>query len=353
MAPFFCKKRFHFFQKKNNRQILFHRIVTIWAPKKFYFERDYNIAVLSSDIESRTEISFQFHKSVSTVALQSDKLQNVRVANHGRTGSKKDFDLFMTLHRNETTASEQRQMCMTQTLQIEAEKRQFYAFIETDKPIYNPEDTVNYRIVVIDKDLKPYHMNNINVDIIDSSNQKIHNPNDFNYEYIGIIKGNFILSQNVSFGTWKFQVVVDMLHQYSTHKEFIVQERKSQPISAHLIQPNLKTRIDITHTQTFIPGFPYTIEVYVYDWKDSLVKSSQEFVRISYNIYFQNRSTHISSLDIQIKDGVAQKTLIVPSNVIEFTFSVQFMDIRKVVSVQNGAAAIGVNSLLVDHFPKK
>jgi len=40
-----------------------------------------------------------------------------------------------------------------------------------DKPIFKHVDTVKFRIIVVDRHLKPYHMNNIEIKISDPSTQ--------------------------------------------------------------------------------------------------------------------------------------------------------------------------------------
>ncbi|XP_070504792.1 thioester-containing protein 1 allele S3-like [Chironomus tepperi] len=209
--------------------------VTIWAPQTFYDTKDYNVVVLSNNIDKRTEIALQFRRSLATVSLVSDKVLKVRMSNPNKSGSKTKFDLIMTLHRNETGSTGQRHMCMTQTLQeIQAEKKNFFTFIQTDKPIYKPGDDVRFRIIVVDRDLKPYHMNNININVTDPLNRPLEVFDDLGESYLGVFTQNFSLSGNTPLGIWKIRAVIDKIEQWETSKEFAVSKYTLPPFAAYI-----------------------------------------------------------------------------------------------------------------------
>ena len=178
-------------------------------------------------------MALQFRRSYGTIALASDRVQKISVQNSDTSGSRTKFELFMTLHRNETVATGQRHMCLTETLQeIEAEKRQYYTFIQTDKPIYKPGDTVRFRVIVVDRDLRPYHMNNININVTDSLNRPIREFDDLEDAYLGVFSHNFSLSQNTPLGIWKIRAVIDKIEQWETTKEFAVSKYTLPPFAA-------------------------------------------------------------------------------------------------------------------------
>ncbi|CAG9810263.1 unnamed protein product [Chironomus riparius] len=131
-------------------------------------------------------------------------------------------------------------MCITQTLQkIEAEKRQYYTFIQTDKPIYKPGDTVRFRVVVVDRDLRPYHMNNININVTDSLNRPLKEFNDLGGDFLGVFTERFILDENTPLGIWKIRVIIDRIEQWETFKEFAVAKKTLPPFAVHIdVQAN-------------------------------------------------------------------------------------------------------------------
>ena len=154
---------------------------------------------------------------------------------------------------------------MTKTVQkIKVEKKQFYTFIQTDKPIYKPGDTVRFRVVVIDRDLRPYHMNRINIYATDSINRVVQIFDDIDDEFLGVIKGNFSLSQNASVGTWKLEV--DLQQQYPSFKEFAVRNITPKPLSAYLI-------IDQQH---LLPNSTLNLSFYAKNQADDFVKGNAQ-----------------------------------------------------------------------------
>ncbi|CAG9810260.1 unnamed protein product [Chironomus riparius] len=425
--------------------------VTLWAPKKVYDEKDYNVVLLSTDIDKRTEIALQFRKSFGTLGLASDKVQKVKVKNSDKTGSKKEFELFMTLHRNETGASGQRQMCMTQTLQkIEAEKRQYYTFIQTDKPIYKPGDTVRFRVIVVDRDLRPYHMNNININVTDSLNRPIREFDDLGENFLGVFTNNFTLGQNTPLGIWKIRAVIDKIEQWETSKDFAVEKFTLPPFAAYItlkdkhlltnsvlqlsfhakysfedfvrgnahltitcttngevvvskpfsdisgihnvkykaheelkaitttkldylasvvftdpesgisanksikftVHADNSPKIQTNHPEKFMPGLPFGIKVFVFDWKETLILSTPERVKIKLECILQNGESSTILADGVIKRGVAILNLIVPENVDQLTVKITYLQVTYEKQIPKGAVVVGVNKIVVDYLPK-
>ncbi|XP_070504762.1 uncharacterized protein [Chironomus tepperi] len=420
--------------------------VIIWASKKLFNKKDYNVILLPTNLYKRTEIALQYRRNVGTVNLKTDKVAKMRFPNQS-FASKKEFELIMTLYRNETGSTGQRNMCMTQVLpNIEVDNKDFYAFIKTDKPIYKPGDTLWFRVVVVDRDLKPYAINNIKISIIDSFNREIKS-----YEHLGqdgVFKENFILSRNSALGMWKIRAVIDNCDALEKIKEFAVQ--KFNPLSVHLILADrnmlptsvlkisfyavnqwdyfvqgkaqltikctttgetvitksfdivtgiqhvnykvkedlkataefkldyevslefteqesqiksLKTssftvhhdtrlKIDANHPDKFMPGHPFNLDVFIYDWKDSLVKNSNEKVHIEYTTHFQNGIRQKDAYDVSIRNGIAQNSFIVPEDANELKFKIDYVDATYEKSVLKGAVEAGINRLVVDHVPK-
>jgi len=290
----------------------------------------------------------------------------------------------MTLHRNETTSSGYvQQMCKTQTLQtIEVEKKHFHTLIQTDKPIYKLGDEVKFRVVVVDRDLKPYHMNNIEVKVSDPLNQIKFQFEELGGSYDEGLTEHFTLPSNSLIGTWKISVIVDN-EEYQAFKEFSVQEFTLPQFSAHIkannkhllindvlhlsfyakyslgnfvkgnaevriksinngqiiatrsfrnisgvqniqfnirddlkattttkqdyeaellftepesgvsnkaavtftVHANNNPKIQANHPEKFMPGLPFGLKVLVYDWKETMIKSSQD-ISIATKCYY-------------------------------------------------------------------
>jgi hypothetical protein len=128
-------------------------------------------------------------------------------------------------------------------IKVDREKK-FYVFIQTDKPIYKPEDEVKFRILVLDKKLRPYHLNNLNVYIVDPNGEIVYELSDLSDgNHLGFIKKSYTLSKVTPLGTWKIKVVVDFLKHFPSSKDFVVQKYVLPPFDFEMKILNNKLRL--------------------------------------------------------------------------------------------------------------
>ncbi len=80
----------------------------------------------------------------------------------------------------------------------------FSTLIQTDKPIYKPNDVVQYRILAIDYNVKPVQPKDVTIQISDGINiiQEIKNINFEN----GIYQSNLKISKSPPIGIWNLKV---------------------------------------------------------------------------------------------------------------------------------------------------
>jgi len=202
-----------------------------------YEGKDYNVIILPTNIDKRTEVTLHFRKNFGTIAVHSsgnDKIYKARIYNRN-TGSRNFFNLTMILHRNETINKQTRQLCMSKTLhEIQAEKKYFHTFIQTDKPIYKPGDDVRFRVIFVDRDLVPLHINNIHVNISDSHNRVIQKFVDPGKGYSGVFSSQFHISDNTALGIWTIRVAIDKKFHWTDSKTFAVQKVVLPPFDAYI-----------------------------------------------------------------------------------------------------------------------
>ncbi|KAL7011301.1 hypothetical protein ACKWTF_014218 [Chironomus riparius] len=200
--------------------------VTIWAPKAVFEGGDYSLYYQPTGLNSRkkSKISFQFRKKNATLDLENGKGVRLKFPPSITTGTRKEFELTMTLYRKFTNQGKPVQHCITKAFNITSEKRSYYTFVQMDKPIYKPGNEVKFRVLVIDRHLKPYHMNNIHINITDPLDRSIKEFKDLGDSYLGVFSSGFNLSSNTALGDWKIRVVVDKNHHFEYSKVFPVQE---------------------------------------------------------------------------------------------------------------------------------
>lgn len=78
---------------------------------------------------------------------------------------------------------------------------QFSCYINTDKPVYKPEDTLKYNIYCIDGETRPYNPKTGTVKISDSKGNQIAKYENVTFTK-GKHKGSMILSTNAIKGIW-------------------------------------------------------------------------------------------------------------------------------------------------------
>nr|QGH45422.1 complement system-related protein C3a.2 [Cyprinus carpio] len=97
-----------------------------------------------------------------------------------------------------------------------------YIFVQTDKPIYTPASTVNYRIFSLTPDQHPFDGTSISVDIMNP--QGITLDRDQFQPRQGIRTKNFALPELASFGVWKLIAKYTNTPQKNFTTEFEVME---------------------------------------------------------------------------------------------------------------------------------
>ncbi|CAD5111029.1 DgyrCDS381 [Dimorphilus gyrociliatus] len=103
---------------------------------------------------------------------------------------------------------------------INFDKKSMSIFIQTDKSMYKPGQMVNFRVISVYPDLKPFDKL-LNIEIFDPRNNKIVQKFNATQEFKGVVSDNLQLSDQPIEGTWKITA------QYGTEKvekTFIVEE---------------------------------------------------------------------------------------------------------------------------------
>lgn len=101
--------------------------------------------------------------------------------------------------------------------------------IQTDKPVYKPGDTVNYRILVLNSETKPFNYAKIRTKICDSNGNvmktisKNNQPNQTKGKS-PVYKEKFELAADTILGEWKLFVIVNNDKSVVTEKAFKVEK---------------------------------------------------------------------------------------------------------------------------------
>ncbi|XP_070504783.1 thioester-containing protein 1 allele R1-like [Chironomus tepperi] len=208
-------------------------LVAVFAPRIAFKSHKYNVFIQAKNIEHETELAVQFRHFSRTYTLKDNNIYTVNYPTNS-TGSVKKLNFTATLYREKVRGLDKVHQCSTQHLEIKVDKPIFYTFIQTDKPIYNPREDVQFRIIVVDKDLKPRVMNNIDIEIVDPLNRTIDKFTDLEGKNRGIYVEKFTISRNPLFGAWRIRVTVDKFKSLTTSKSFAVQKFELPLFGVHI-----------------------------------------------------------------------------------------------------------------------
>ncbi|XP_070504796.1 thioester-containing protein 1 allele R1-like [Chironomus tepperi] len=206
---------------------------SIWTPNVMQSGKDYEISLLSENLDKRTEISFQICNLYVTTGLASDKLQILRFQPNSQVFGSKNNKIDITLHRRVPISNGTRQMCMTQTIKdVKTSKKSFKTLIQTDKPVYEPGSEIKYRIIVIDSRLGPYDVKSIKIQLLDPEGRIVNEINEKLDNFDGVYTGQFKLGNKTPLGVWRITAVIDEHHKLIKSKEFGVKIYKRPKITA-------------------------------------------------------------------------------------------------------------------------
>ncbi|XP_067829822.1 complement C3-like isoform X2 [Heptranchias perlo] len=121
---------------------------------------------------------------------------------------------------------------MSREAQIRLSSKPCFIYIETDKPIYAPNDTVRYRIFTLDQEMKPINCN-VTVAVLDSEGtvlQSMSENNDSNSMHSGEIS----LRSEMT-GSYEIRAKVSENSKYSRSKTFQVQNYELPKFDVRII----------------------------------------------------------------------------------------------------------------------
>lgn len=128
------------------------------------------------------------------------------------------------------------------SIDLDMNTKKFSVLVQTDKSIYKPSDKVQFRVLVLDANTRPYTASNVDVYITDGGKNRIKQ-----YDNIRLVKGVYQdkleLSDLPVMGTWRIFVKVDNGEEAS--KEFEV---------AEYVLPKYEVLVDSNPHVTFKDG---------------------------------------------------------------------------------------------------
>uniref|UniRef100_A0A182NV97 TEP1-F n=1 Tax=Anopheles dirus TaxID=7168 RepID=A0A182NV97_9DIPT len=109
-----------------------------------------------------------------------------------------------------------------ETMPLKVRRRLFSGLIQTDKPVYKPDDMVRFRVIVLDTELKPpAHVESVNVSIYDSEDNVVRCWDSAKL-FTGVFESTFQVPSAAKHGIWNITVNIEDVQIAS--KRFEVKE---------------------------------------------------------------------------------------------------------------------------------
>ncbi|XP_070506231.1 CD109 antigen-like [Chironomus tepperi] len=124
---------------------------------------------------------------------------------------------------------------------------------------------------------------------------------------------------------------------------------KTVAFHAHSDEQNI---LKVSHTDRFIPGFPFTLKVMINNWKNEQIMGHFEKIELIYSYKLANGSYGDTVFLGILRNGVYKHEFEVPMDYTALSVDVKFPNsppYRKVI--QKGQVSVGINVLNVRHTP--
>lgn len=194
-------------------------MVTFIAQKNIVAEQPFVTFLRLNRLSEPIDIALQFRgKNIfSSVPAGKGIMKRFEFTEGGKKfGSSASFDFNMTIFRNGK--------CSRRHLPIPRFIKKTYVFIQTDKAIYKPGDKVQYRVVVLDHQLRAKFFNKLKIKFVMPGNRDLDVFTNMTKRSNGLYEDEFSLNPEISLGEWQLKVTVE--NKVSASKSFKVEKYK-------------------------------------------------------------------------------------------------------------------------------
>ena len=124
---------------------------------------------------------------------------------------------------------------------------------------------------------------------------------------------------------------------------------KTVPFFAHSSDQH---KLVPVHPEKFLPGFPFTVKVFIYDWKNEQMMSNFEKIELLYSFAFSNGTTGTFSNLGLLENGVFLDEFEIPLEYTALTLDANFPNSESYhKDIEKGTVEVGMKSLIVSHQP--
>lgn len=198
----------------------------------------------SHEAPSKTNLLLELEGKTSgevndyTIPLDfQEKLIKFEVTNHRRLEYEMKFHFQLAQHHtieNFTLTLKIPKTSYSQSVDIFVIAKTCSVLVQTDKAVYKPGDKVQFRVLVLDGNAKPYNFIDLHLTIVDAHGVIVfdNNIDPLQSLFPGVVGGEYEISDTPPLGKWNFNVKIDAS---KTTKSFEVTEYVLPRFSVEII----------------------------------------------------------------------------------------------------------------------
>lgn len=259
--------------------------ILIIGPKRIYAGRQCSI-VISNFLDTKVDLSLSLEGSNNPAKLPT-KIVNVR----SNSNQYVTFDVPEGLLRGEyrfaITGIER--FSFYEDVPVLLERNPTYGLIQLDKPVYKPGDKVNFRVIMLDSELKPpKNLTNVAIKIKTQCGLTVALWRAVLFK-IGVFENSFLIAPAPTLGT--YEIVVESDDVEFAHKTFEVKEYVLSGLIVNAFPTRVPLQVhqgvDLTVSATDVFGKPISgiVDLTLFE-KDSLMN-----VKATHNVHGEAKLT--------------------------------------------------------------
>lgn len=129
----------------------------------------------------------------------------------------------------------QKGKCTRHETRLHPIAKKFSVFIQTSQPSYSPKERIDFRILILDPETKPFNVQQLHVVIHDSRGNPIRDFYDAEQLRFGVYENFLDLAEDVVTGEWTITVEIDDDKQHIVRKSFEINEGTIPDFNVHIM----------------------------------------------------------------------------------------------------------------------
>lgn len=221
---------------------MFFSDITFIAPTFVSLNTPYVVYIRTSKLDLPVSLAITFRNQSIAESLGRNR-HNYRSATFNKVGEGFRTNItfgFKILMKHDN-------LCHDQVLSVRRIDKKSFIFVQLDKPIYKPGDTIKFRIISLNNTMQPFKPNNVNVTLRNPENAFMQDRTNLkNVNQLGLFNASFILDENAAEGNWSIFIKIGKVN---ITKMFAVQK---YTLPLYELKVRTKPKIDLKESDLIV-----------------------------------------------------------------------------------------------------